>query len=307
MSEGLIPKVEVPGTGIQVSRLVQGSVPFSRDEEERSFAVLDAFWESGGNAIDLASIYRGGQCTEVVGDWVRSRGVEGEAVLYTKGCHPLPESRVSSRYIREDLETELSRLKLDSVAFFGFHRDDLSVEVEPLVEELGRLRDEGKVNAWGASNWTVERLKEFNRAAERLGLPGFAFNNPNLSLGLVNEPMWEGCHTLTEAEEAWHLESGFPLWSWSSTGGGWFAFVENEDMTRVWDNPTNQSRRERAAALGSRFGMSAVQAALTWVLGRPFPVWAIVGCQTADQIRGLAEVFSVEWPTAEVESLRVVV
>ncbi len=290
----MIPKVEVPGTGVIASRLVQGSVPFSHEKEANAFAILDAFWELGGNAIDLALIYRGGQSTEVAGEWIRSRGVEDEVVLYTKGCHPSEGPRVTPRDIREAVETELGRLKMDSVAFFGFHRDEPSVEVEPLVEELGKLRDEGKVTGWAASNWELPRILEFNVAAERLGLPGFAFNNPNLSLGTVNEPMWGGCHTLPEEEYRWHVETGYPLWSWSSTGGGWFAFLENEDMTRVWDNSVNRSRREKAKELGAKYGMSAIQVALAWVLARPFPVWALVGCESAVEIRGLAGVFDVE-------------
>lgn len=303
MSKGLISRREVPGTGIEVSSLVQGSVPFRRGKETEAFRLLDAFWELGGNAIDLGWLYRGGACTEIVGEWVAQNGVQDEVVLYTKGCHPLETPRLTSEFIRSDLEEELARLKMDSLQFYGFHRDDPSQPVEMILETLGKLREEGKVQYWACSNWLLPRIQEFNASAEKMGLPGFAFNNPNMSLGVVNEPMWAGCHTLPEDEYEWHVRENYPLWSWSSTGGGWFAFVENDDMTRVWDNPVNRARRDRAAELGKKYGLEAVQVALAWVLKRPFPTWAIVGCDSPEQVRSNAAVFAADIPVEELEGL----
>lgn len=278
-------------------------MPFGFANRDESFAILDAFWEFGGNAIDLGWLYRGGESSTVAGEWVRARGLESEAVLYTKGCHPLEAPRVSAEVVRSDFEDELRRTGLDHIAFFGFHRDDPTKELEPIVEELGRLRAEGKVTAWGASNWTVARIEEFNRIAESLGVARFAFNNPNMSLGVVNEPMWSGCHTLPEDEYRWHIEHNYPLWSWSSTGGGWFAFVQNDDMTRVWDNPTNRARREKANTLATEYGLDAVHAALAWVLDQPFPTWAIVGNYSPDQARSNAKVFEVDWDRERLRAL----
>ena len=299
----MIPKKEVGKTGIEASVLVQGSVPFHRGDVSAAFRQLDEFWELGGNAIDLAWLYRSGECTEIVGEWLAQSGVQDEAVLYTKGCHPLDTPRLTPELIRGDLEDELKRLVRDSVEFYGFHRDDPEQPVEMVLETLGTLREEGKVQQWAASNWLLPRIQEFNAAAERMGLPGFAFNNPNMSLGVVNEPMWAGCHTLPADEFAWHLEQGYPLWSWSSTGGGWFAFVENDDMTRVWDNETNRSRRAKARELGQKYGLEAVQVALAWVLSRPFDTWAIVGCDTPEQIRSSAAIFETKIPQSELDAL----
>nr|MCU0317636.1 aldo/keto reductase [Fimbriimonadaceae bacterium] len=232
----MIRQVPVPGTEISISRLVLGSVMFRESNRDHAFRMLDAFWELGGNAIDLAHIYNRGEAHKVVGEWVRGNGLLDEVVLYDKGCHPYGSPRFSPEILRSDLDDNLGRLGLDKVTSFTFHRDEPDVELLPIVRQLNQLKAEGKVSYWGGSNWTVARIQEFNHIAENEGLQGMTWNNPHLGLALVNEPMWDGCHTITDEELAWHKETQFPLFSWSSTSGGFFGYFENDDVKRVYDN-----------------------------------------------------------------------
>lgn len=295
----MIERVACSGIGKPVSRLVLGSVMFGRCPQDLTDSVLDAFWEVGGNAVDLGWLYYDGKSTAAVGDWARRRGVVGEAVFYTKGCHPLAEPRVRPEIMESDLRDELERLGVGFIDLFGLHRDEVSVPVGEIVGKATELRDAGLMGALAGSNWTLERVREFRAEAERTGGLTMDVNNPNYSLATVNEPMWADCLTAGEAEEAFHSESGMALWSWSSTGGGWFAEVESEDVARVYDNEVNRGRLARARAWGAERGLKPVQVALAWALSAPFPVWAIVGPQSPEQVRELAEASRVELSPSE--------
>lgn len=70
----------VPGVDKLISRLVQGTVPISSDRVQESFALLDAVFEFGGNALDTAHHYDDGDSERTVGRWVEERGVREEVV-----------------------------------------------------------------------------------------------------------------------------------------------------------------------------------------------------------------------------------
>jgi aryl-alcohol dehydrogenase (NADP+) len=75
-------------TGIAVSTLTLGTMYFgSETAEAESVAILDAFMEAGGNLIDTANVYVGGQSEEIIGRWLanRPREVTDRVVLATKG------------------------------------------------------------------------------------------------------------------------------------------------------------------------------------------------------------------------------
>ena len=75
-------------TGIAVSNLTLGTMYFgSETAEAESVAILDAFMEAGGNLIDTANVYVGGQSEEIIGRWLanRPREVTDRVVLATKG------------------------------------------------------------------------------------------------------------------------------------------------------------------------------------------------------------------------------
>ena len=59
-------------------------------DEQRSFAVLDAYVAAGGNFIDTADVYgrRGsggaGESERIIGSWIAARGNRDELVIATK-------------------------------------------------------------------------------------------------------------------------------------------------------------------------------------------------------------------------------
>jgi pyridoxine 4-dehydrogenase len=70
------------------------------------------------------------------------------------------------KYLRQEVEMSLLRLKLDRIPLYQFHRPDPAVPYQDSVGELAALRDEGKIEYVGVSNVTVEQLAQARAVTE---------------------------------------------------------------------------------------------------------------------------------------------
>jgi aryl-alcohol dehydrogenase-like predicted oxidoreductase len=283
MKYGKVNGIERP-----VSRAVMGTMIFGPEgaAKENTFTLLDEYLKLGGNCIDTAIVYGGGNSEKGIGLWLAERNNRDKVILMDKGCHPTKgiEPRVTPAAVREDVGINLSRLNTPYLDVWMFHRDDPSVPVGPLVEEMNALKAEGKVRVFGASNWSHTRIEEFNEYADKKRLQGFALSSPHLSLAVAKEPMWSGCVMLDDAARAWHAKKQFPLFAWSSQARGFFSgrFGPDKrdgdaDVIRVYYNEENFERLRRAEELGKKKGVSAVQIVFAYVMQQPFPTFCLIG------------------------------
>lgn len=286
----------IPSVGDRVSRLVLGSMIISPEHREVAFALLDAFVAAGGTAVDTARSYAHGTSEQTLAEWLRSRDSRGRIQIITKGAHPSREEprRVNPAAITFDIDESLKALGTARIDLYLLHRDDPSVPVEPIIDCLNQHAAAGKMRAFGASNWTTRRIDEANAYARLRGLQGFTASSPNLALAVTNEPMWPGCVSVAgdPAALAWYRERQFPLLSWSSQASGFFSgryAPENvaqvdPNVARVYDRPDNWERLRRSREVAARYGRTATQVALAWVLHQPIPTFALIGPRTLDEL-----------------------
>jgi aryl-alcohol dehydrogenase-like predicted oxidoreductase len=275
-----------------LSLLVLGTAWFGEDTRAAAYALLDEWVGLGGNALDSAREYGSsgwGESETLIGRWVRERGRRDDVVIGTKGGHfrVVGEPRVHPVAIREDLEASLGTLgtRIDT---YLLHRDDPAQPVGPIVDLLNDYRHEGRIGAFGASNWTTERLAEANAYAAAHALEGFTFASLNLALARQNEPPWPGALSISDPEErARYAELRLPLFAWSAQAQGWFSgrYSPDTDVTRVYGSERNRERRRRADELARTKGSDANGIALAWVLRQPFPTWALIGPRTVEELR----------------------
>lgn len=288
--------IKIAGLEKPVTTLIQGSDYFTPSNYENVVTILDRFFEIGGNTIDTAHIYCGGESEVAIGQWLRERNNRDKVVILTKGAHHDQNGpRVNPKAITSDLFTSLERLGTDYIDLYALHRDDPNVPVEIIIDALNEHIEAGRIKAIGGSNWTVERLQEANEYAEKNGLVGFTFNSPNLSLAKAQEPYWEGCISADAAYCEWHRQTQMPLLSWSSQARGFFTgrFTpedrSNSDLVRVFYNEANWERLSRAEKLAKEKGASTIQIALAYVLNQPFPTCALIGAQNEDELLSCSE------------------
>ncbi|KGA96370.1 aldo/keto reductase [Alkalihalobacillus alcalophilus ATCC 27647 = CGMCC 1.3604] len=288
--------IHIQGLEKPVSVLIQGSDYFRPSNYETVCEVLDRFFSIGGNTIDTAHVYCGGESEVAIGQWMRERGNREDVIILTKGAHHDQNGpRVNPEAISKDLFESLERLGTDYVDLYALHRDDPNVPVSEIMDVLNEHIVAGRIKAIGGSNWTVERIQEANEYAASKGLIGFTFSSPNLSLAKPNEPFWAGCVSVAADDCKWHKEQQIPILSWSSQARGFFTGRfspedrSNKDLVRVFYNEANWERLRRAEVLAEEKGVTAIQIALAYVLNQPFPTGALIGAQNEHELMSCLE------------------
>lgn len=157
-------------------------------DEERSFEVLDAYFQAGGNFIDTADSYgrRGpsgpGESERIIGRWIASRGNRDELVIATKVGMAPDLQGLSKSTIRRGIEGSLQRLGVDCVDLYYAHRDDPDTPLQETLGEFGELIGEGKIRHAGASNYSAARLREALGVGAEPGMATYVALQPHYNL-----------------------------------------------------------------------------------------------------------------------------
>jgi aryl-alcohol dehydrogenase-like predicted oxidoreductase len=166
-------------------------------DEQRSFAVLDAYAAAGGNFLDTADVYsawvpgnRGGESEAIIGRWVAARANRGQLVIATKVGTLDGVSGLSARSIRAGAEASLRRLQIETIDLYYAHRDDPQTPIEETLRAFDELVREGKVRHIGASNFSAPRLAASLALSEREALAAYVVVQP--AYNLLDRDGYEG-------------------------------------------------------------------------------------------------------------------
>ncbi len=282
-----IPTGRIAGVDKPVSRLIMGVD--NQTTMPHAAVMFDDFFERGGTCFDTAYIYGGGVCERLLGQWIVNRGVRDQVVILDKGAHtPFCTPDDLTRQLMESLD----RLQTDYVDLYVMHRDNPAIPVGDFMEILNAHQRAGRVRAFGASNWTIERIEAANAYAREHGLTAFAAVSNNFSLARMVEPPWAGCLSASDAaSRAWLTKTQTPLLPWSSQARGFFTDRARPDdrsdaeLARCWYSDDNFRRLERVDELARRRGVLPINIALAYVLCQPFPTFPLIGPRTLSETR----------------------
>ncbi|MHB8241317.1 MAG: aldo/keto reductase [Solirubrobacteraceae bacterium] len=281
-------------------------------DEERSFAVLDAYFQAGGNFIDTADIYgrRGpdgiGASERIIGRWIAKRGNRDELVIATKVGMSTEIPGLSPDAIAESLEGSLKRLGIDTVDLYYAHRDDPDT---PLEETLGAFHEQteaGRIRHAAASNYSAERLREALEIGEREGMAGFVALQPHYNL--VERSEYEP-QLMAVCEQAglscipyFGLAQGFLTGKYRPGGDR----VDSPRAAGVRDSYFNErgfavldALDEIAAAHSS----SVAAVALAWLAAQPTVLAPIASATSPEQLADLLASTELELAPGEIERL----
>lgn len=264
-----------------------GSVlPIARPDEQ-TLRHLDALLDIGCTAFDIAASYQLGGTERLFGYWMRSRRNRDRLFLVGKGAHPYPllkPNRLTPEDLRSDLEDSLRRLATDRIDLYLVHRDSPTVAIEPILEALVGFLREGKILAYGVSNWHHDRLDALDALAKKNGVPPPAASSPQFSLVRWVRPQWPGCVSISgdPSARAYYAARKLPVLAWSPLGRGFFSGAKRDS---VYDSPANASRRARAEELARKAGCTSTQVALAYLYSQPFPVHAVIWSRSVDNMR----------------------
>lgn len=165
-------------------------------DEERSFAVLDAFVAGGGNFIDTADSYgrRGpggaGESERIIGRWIAARGNRDRLVIATKVGMSRELPGLAPATIRQGIEGSLRRLGIDTVDLYYAHRDDTDTPLADTLGAFGELIAEGKIRHAAASNYSAARLEQALSAGQGDGMASYVALQPHYNL--LERAQYEG-------------------------------------------------------------------------------------------------------------------
>src|SRR5215831_2999475 len=176
-------------SGLHVSRSCLGAMMFGHSDkaptpEPDSRRIIEAFLDTGGNFIDTANVYVGGESEEVVGRAIKSR--RDDVVLATKGFGPIGEGPntvgLGRKYLTRALEAGLRRLDTDYIDLYQCHLPDPDTPVAETMATLHAFVQSGKVRYIGCSNWSGSQIVEAQWAASKIGGTPFVSLQPPYSL-----------------------------------------------------------------------------------------------------------------------------
>ena len=310
--------IQIAGVEKPVSVIGLGttSTIFTPSGDDQAAELIDAFLAVGGNCVDTAHIYGFGESERALGRWFEMSGRRDEIVLISKGCHPdvdwaghFGPPRVTPEAIAFDLRESLDRLGTDRIDLYLLHRDDETVPPGPLLELLNYEQERGRIGAFGASNWTIERVAEANQYAAEHGLSGFAASSPGLSLPRPVEMQFPGTLFADDDTRRWHAETRLPVLAWTALAAGFASgrFGPNDtdvdESTKAFFSEDNFERMRRAQDVAERHDSSALQVALAFVLGQNFPVVALAGPSKVENLYEALGALEVELTAEEMRYL----
>jgi aryl-alcohol dehydrogenase-like predicted oxidoreductase len=145
---------------LEVSVVGLGCNNFGRRVDvEGTRAVVDAALDASVVFFDTAESYGGGQSEAYLGEALRGR--RDRVVLATKfGGGGSGPGKGGREEIRRALDGSLERLRTDYVDLYQHHQEDPDTPLSETIAALDDLVGEGKIRAYGTSNYSPAKLEE---------------------------------------------------------------------------------------------------------------------------------------------------
>jgi aryl-alcohol dehydrogenase-like predicted oxidoreductase len=258
-----------------------------------SLRAIAAAVDLGIRLFDTAPAYGTGHSEELLGQALHNRP---DVLISTKvgygidaATKQLTGERINPKDVAEDIEQSLRRLKRDCIDIAFLHLNEAAIETaEPVFECLGRMRDQGKIQAFGWSTDFPERAAAF--AAK----PGFvaiqhamnvffkasqllpvieqndllSFNRSPLAMGLLGGK--------------YSSQSMISKHDVRSHDADWQDYFKNGQVS-----PRHLQMLEAVKDLLQLDGRSLVQGALAWLWARSDRSIPIPGFRNAQQVQDI--------------------
>jgi aryl-alcohol dehydrogenase-like predicted oxidoreductase len=289
-------------TGVTVSPLCLGAMMFGawgNTDHEDSIGIIHRALDAGINFIDTADVYSRGESEEIVGKALAG-GRRDSVVLATKvhgtmgdeGGRDPNKFGNSRRWIVQELENSLRRLKTDWIDLYQIHRPEPDTDIDETLGVLSDLVRAGKVRAIGSSTFPAGQIVEAQWVAEKRARERFTCEQPPYSILIrgIEAEVLPVCQRY-----------GMGVIPWSPLAGGWLSGRYGKDgdspassrraqmIPSRYDMsiPGNQAKLAAAQALGElaeEAGISLIAMALAFVMRHPAVTAPIIGPRTMEHL-----------------------
>ena len=303
--------ITIADTDLVVHPLCLGSNIFgSNANEAESHAVMDAYFNHGGNFIDTADMYNqwveghvGGESETIIGSWIKARNNRQSMVIATKVSKMDTRPGLSARNLFAACEESLNRLQTDYIDLYYSHEDDASVSLEETLGAYAQLIAQGKVRYIAASNFTPARLRESIKFSNDNNLPAYVAVQELYNL--VDRTTYEGEMQQVVAELG---ISNLPFYGIARgfLTGKYRPGITEVDSKRAagareYANDKNYAVLAAMDLIAKEHNASLAAIALAWLRANPTVSAPIASARTVGQLEEIIQV--VELSAEEVQTL----
>jgi len=230
--------------------------------------------EQGITSFDHADIYGGYQNEAIFGEIIKERQDLRENIELISKCgiclttENRPENRIkhyntTAEYIRQSVDNSLRNLNTEYLDLMLIHRPDPLMDYSEVADCLMSLKESGKVNYVGVSNFTPS---QFDLLQSKLDIP-LVTNQVEFSLMHIN-PIYDGTFNQSQKME-------YKPMIWSPLAGGRIFREDSEIAGRL---------RHSLHQLSEKYDASSDQIALSWILRNPANPIPILGTGNRERI-----------------------
>ncbi|KAL2060321.1 hypothetical protein VTL71DRAFT_9716 [Oculimacula yallundae] len=307
-----------PTASVRVSPLCLGGMNFGEAWVDLTGpcdhnAMLDTFYENGGNFIDTANNYHKGESERAIGEWMVKRGVRDQMVVATKYTTAfrtgfgdkeiiVNTSGNGVKSLRASVELSLKNLQTSYIDLLYMHWWDFTTSIPELMQSLNNLIRAGKVLYIGASDTPAWVVSKANQYARDHGLQQFS----------VYQGKWSAAARDFERDIIpMAMDEGMALAPWGALGGGQFKTAEQRKSIkgRRLDRPSEDILKVCSVLekVANAKGTIMTSIALAYVMQKTPYVFPIVGGRTPEQLKGNIEALGLVLTKEEIDEIEAAV
>ncbi|GHD42191.1 aldo/keto reductase [Mycetocola manganoxydans] len=274
--------------------LILGTMTFGDTADEASAAdLVQTALDAGIAWFDTANSYSDGRSEEILGSIL---GARDDVSIATKVGQPQSlvgtESLLSAGKIRTSVDASLTRLGREHIEILYLHKPDRSTPLEETLTEIAALAADGKVGAFGVSNYAAWQISDVVRIAAEVGAPPVLLSQQMYSLLARRlEDEYEEYATTTGLPTVIYnpLAGGLLTGRYrqdADAGSGRFGDARNarEYRARYWDDRMFAAV-DALTVIADDAGIPLAEFALRWTIGRPAVQSVLLGGTRVSHLR----------------------
>jgi len=261
-------------TGLRVSELFLGAMSFGDGGASlaESRRIIDRYGDAGGNVVDTANVYRGGQSESILGELLRGR--RDRFVVATKYTlsRDITDPNAAGNHRKSlalSLEQSLKRLRTDYVDIYWAHLWDRHTPVDETMRALDDAVRAGKILYVGISDAPAWVVAQANTLAHWRGWTPFA--GLQVPYNLLKRDIERELLPMAES-------FGMTVAAWSPLAHG-----------VLTGRPSDLTPRQHAVVAAVRevadeIGATPARVAIAWTRSHSAAVHPILGASTSEQL-----------------------